>query len=73
MFEQTFVESGNRTRKSAAVLFSAFMWFLVIGVAVLIPLIWTDKLPAASLMTMITAPPPPSASTPASAGRTQDR
>ena len=47
MFEQTFVESTNQTRKTMAVFVSAIAWVIVIGIAVLIPLIWTEKLGAA--------------------------
>ncbi len=59
MFQQTFVEQRNQTRKGASVFASFVMQVLVIVVFVLIPLIYTEVLPKATLMTVLTAPPPP--------------
>ena len=58
MFEQTFVE-GGRTKTPFAVLLSFMFQCLLIGVAILIPLIYTDTLPSTQLTSFLTAPPPP--------------
>jgi protein TonB len=59
MFEQTFVESGNQTRKGASVFVSFIVQVALITVAVLIPLIFTDSLPKTQLTSFLVAPPPP--------------
>ena len=59
MFDQTFVDGTGKTHKSWTVVLSFIGQMLAIGVFVLIPLIWTDILPKASLTTFLTAPPPP--------------
>jgi periplasmic protein TonB len=58
MFEQTFVE-GGRTKTPFAVMLSFTFQCLLIGVAILIPLIYTDTLPSTQLTSFLTAPPPP--------------
>jgi protein TonB len=57
MFEQTFV--GGKTSKPWTVLVSFMLQVLLIGVIVLIPLIYTDTLPRATLTSFLVAPPPP--------------
>src|SRR5215218_998749 len=59
MFEQTFVESGNQTRKGASVLISFLVQLALVVVFVLIPLIFTDSLPRTQLTSFLVAPPPP--------------
>jgi periplasmic protein TonB len=59
MFEQTFVEGGNQTRKSASVLVSFLVQVALVIVLVLIPLIFTDSLPKTQLTSFLVAPPPP--------------
>jgi protein TonB len=59
MFEQTFVEGVNTTRKSASVLTSFLIQTGLIIVAVLIPLIYTETLPKTQLTSFLVAPPPP--------------
>jgi protein TonB len=59
MFEQTFVETGNKTRKSASVFVSFIVQVLLVIVLVLIPLIFTDSLPRTQLTSFLVAPPPP--------------
>jgi protein TonB len=59
MFEQTFVEGGNATRKTTSVLVSFIGQVAVIIVAILIPLIFTDSLPKTQLTSFLVAPPPP--------------
>lgn len=58
MFEQTFV-GGGRTKTPFAVLMSIIFQCLLIGIAVLIPLIYTETLPSTQLTSFLTAPPPP--------------
>jgi protein TonB len=59
MFEQTFVEDRGKTRSGWAVFLSFAVQCLGILILVLIPLIYTDTLPRATLASMLTAPPPP--------------
>jgi protein TonB len=59
MFEQTFVDGTGKTNKSWTVLVSFAGQMLIIVVLILIPLIYTDVLPKASLTTFLQAPPPP--------------
>ncbi|MEN6608346.1 MAG: energy transducer TonB, partial [Bryobacteraceae bacterium] len=58
MFEQTFVE-GVKTRKPFTVFVSFILQLLLIGIAILIPLIYTDTLPRTQLTSFLVAPPPP--------------
>ncbi len=57
MFEQTFVQ--GKTRSAWTVTLSLIGELLGVLVLVLIPLIYTDTLPRATLASMLTAPPPP--------------
>ena len=59
MFEQTFVDSTNQTRKGASVFVSFIVQVALIIVLVLIPLIFTDSLPKTQLTSFLVAPPPP--------------
>jgi protein TonB len=59
MFEQTFVEDLGKTNKSWTVIVSFIGQCLLIGVAILIPLIYTDTLPRTQLTSFLVAPPPP--------------
>jgi protein TonB len=59
MFEQTFVESGNKTRKGTSVLISFIVQMSLVAVAVILPLIFTDNLPKTQLTSFLVAPPPP--------------
>ncbi|HTP86887.1 MAG TPA: energy transducer TonB [Bryobacteraceae bacterium] len=59
MFEQTFVENKGKTKSGWAVLLSFSVQIIGITILVLIPLIYTDTLPRATLASMLTAPPPP--------------
>ncbi len=58
MFEQTFVGSG-KTGKPWTVAVSFFLQIILVLVAVLIPLIYTDTLPRTTLTSFLVAPPPP--------------
>jgi protein TonB len=57
MFEQTFVE--GKTNKGWSVIVSFMLQCLFIGILILIPLIYTDTLPKATLTSFLVAPPPP--------------
>ena len=58
MFEQTFVSTGN-TNKTWTVLLSTFIQLFLIGVFIILPMIYFDVLPAATLTSFLVAPPPP--------------
>src|SRR5882757_6234188 len=59
MFEQTFVDGEGKTNKSWTVILSTLGQVTLVGVALLIPLIYTEALPKTSLTSFLTAPPPP--------------
>jgi protein TonB len=61
MFEDSLLESGGRLKdKRGRYTGVAFLIeAALLGVALLIPLYYTDTLPAAQLMTYLVAPPPP--------------
>jgi len=59
MFEQTFVDGEGTTNKSWTVILSTLGQVTLVGVALLIPLIYTEALPKTSLTSFLTAPPPP--------------
>ena len=61
MFEDSLMESAGRIRTNQrwSMPLSFLVQALVVGVAVLIPLIITEGLPTRMLMAAITAPPPP--------------
>ena len=61
MFEDSLIESGNRlkTKRLSTSILSFVLQFLLLGILILIPLIYTDALPKTQLMTFLVAPPPP--------------
>src|SRR5512140_569413 len=59
MFEQTFVEGTGKTKTPFTVMASFLLQCLLIGIAILIPLIYTDTLPRTQLTSFLVAPPPP--------------
>ena len=61
MFEDSLIESGNRlkTKRLSTSILSFLLQFLLLGILILIPLIYTDALPKTQLMTFLVAPPPP--------------
>lgn len=59
MFEQTFVEGANSTRKASSVFVSFLIQCSLVVVLVLIPLIYTESLPKTQLSGFLVAPPPP--------------
>ena len=62
MFEDSLVESTGKLR-SGRTKYTTLMSFLlqcgIIGIMVLIPLIYTEALPAKAMLTTLVAPPPP--------------
>jgi protein TonB len=58
MFEQTFVGTGT-TKKSWTVLMAFGIQIVLIVVAIIIPMIWFEVLPSATLSSFLVAPPPP--------------
>ncbi len=59
MFEQSFVEGTGKTNKTWTVLISFTGQIILIGIAVLIPMIYFDALPKSQLTSFLVAPPPP--------------
>jgi protein TonB len=59
MFEQTFVEGTGKTSRPWTVALSFFLQLVMIAIAILIPLIYTDTLPRTTLTSFLVAPPPP--------------
>jgi protein TonB len=57
MFEQTFVD--GKTTKAWTVLVSFIGQLILVGIAVLIPMIYFDALPKSQLTGFLVAPPPP--------------
>jgi len=58
MFEQTFVATG-KTNKGWTVVISFTIQCLLLVVAVILPMVYFDVLPAAQLSSFLVAPPPP--------------
>jgi protein TonB len=58
MFDQTFVNGVDQTKKPAAVAFSLSMQVAVICLLVLLPLVYTQALPSAQLKNLLVAPLP---------------
>ena len=59
MFEQTFVEGVGKTNKSWTVMVSFVGQIVLVVIAVILPLIYTDVLPTTTLQSFLVAPPPP--------------
>jgi protein TonB len=59
MFDQTFVDGVGKTNKSWTVTLSFTIQMVVVGVLVILPLIFTDVLPKAQLVSFLQAPAPP--------------
>jgi periplasmic protein TonB len=58
MFEQTFVQTG-KTKTTWTVMVSFGVQIVAVAVLVVLPLIYYQVLPVATLTSLITAPPPP--------------
>jgi protein TonB len=60
MFSDSLLEFGQqRTRKAFATTTSFILNSLFIGVLLILPLVFTENLPRAQLLTLLVAPPPP--------------
>jgi protein TonB len=59
MFEQTFVDGVGKTNKSWTVMVSFIGQIVLILIAVILPLIYTEVLPSTTLTSFLVAPPPP--------------
>jgi periplasmic protein TonB len=61
MFEDSLIESGNKlkTKRGLTTSFTFIMEIILVGIMVLIPLLFTEALPKATLLTGLVAPPPP--------------
>jgi protein TonB len=64
MFDQTFVEGRQKTRKPYTVVLSLFVQISTMCILMLIPLVYTQSLPNTQLKSMLVAPPPPPAASP---------
>jgi len=58
MFEQTFVD-GGKTKKTWTVLVAFIAQIILLTVAVILPMIYFQVLPATRLTSLLVAPPPP--------------
>ena len=61
MFEDSLIESGGKlkTKRGWTSIVSFLIQFMIIGVMVLIPLIFTEALPKTVTLVFLVAPPPP--------------
>ena len=61
MFEDSLLESGGRlkTKRGRTTTLAVIIQTVLFGIIVVIPLIYTEALPKAQLMTLLMAPPPP--------------
>jgi periplasmic protein TonB len=61
MFEDSLIESGNKlkTKRGVTTSLTFILESVLVGVMVLIPLLFTEALPKAQLLTGLVAPPPP--------------
>jgi protein TonB len=61
MFEDSLIESGGKlkTQRGRTSMVAFMIEFMIIGVMVLIPLIFTEALPKGTTLFMLVAPPPP--------------
>src|SRR5579863_8633046 len=61
LFSDSLIDSGSpeKRRRTWTTLVSYFFQCLLIGMLAILPLMFTDALPQAQLLTMLVAPPPP--------------
>ncbi len=61
MFEDSLIESGNKlkTKRGLTTSVTFILEMILVGIMVLIPLLFTEALPKAQLLTGLVAPPPP--------------
>jgi protein TonB len=73
MFEDSLIESGGKlkTKRGSTSVVAFLIEFMIIGVMVLIPLIFTEALPKGQMMFLLVAPPPPPPPPPPAAAAVQ--
>ncbi len=73
MFEDSLIESGGKlkTKRGRTSMVAFVIEFMIIGVMVLVPLIFTEALPKGTTMFMLVAPPPPPPPPPPAAAAVQ--
>jgi protein TonB len=73
MFEDSLIESGGKlkTKRGRTSVVAFVIEFMIIGVMVLIPLIFTEALPKGQMMFLLVAPPPPPPPPPPAAAAVQ--
>lgn len=72
MFEQRVVQSAGGTRTGCTFLISSLFQGLLLGIAALVPVLYSNPLPMRALMSFLAAPaPPPAAAAPLPRGRVQ--
>ncbi|MGA2344971.1 MAG: TonB family protein [Candidatus Sulfotelmatobacter sp.] len=73
MFEDSLIESGGKlkTKRGRTSVVAFVFEFMIIGVMVLIPLIFTEALPKGQMMFLLVAPPPPPPPPPPAAAAVQ--
>ena len=61
MFEDSLIESSGRikTKRGWTTTLTIILQFMLVGVLILIPLIYTEALPKSLITTFLVAPPPP--------------
>jgi len=61
MFEDSLIESSGRikTKRKWTTMLTIVLQFVLVGVLILIPLIYTEALPKSMITTFLVAPPPP--------------
>jgi protein TonB len=61
MFEDSLIESSGRikTKRKWTTMLTIALQFMLVGVLILIPLIYTEALPKSMITTFLVAPPPP--------------
>jgi periplasmic protein TonB len=73
MFEDSLIESGGKlkTKRGRTTSVAFMIEFMIVGVLVLIPLIFTEALPKGTTLFMLVAPPPPPPPPPPAAAMVQ--
>ena len=59
MFEQSFIDEKNGTRKASSVLISFVVQMALLTVLVILPMIYYESISGAALSSSLVAPPPP--------------
>src|SRR5581483_1612050 len=64
MFKQTFIEGQQATKKPLTLAFSVLLQAAVVFALTIVPLLYTQRLPAAVFKNLLIAPIPPRATVP---------